>query len=260
MPRGLRKASAVFKEVLNQASKQLEVESAKAKTFQHRGIRGDERAAALASFFREHLSGAFGVAKGEAIDCFDNQTGQLDILIFDKYASAPISTQSENVLIPAEGLLAVLEVKTTLTQDELQRASASAQKVRQLRPFKNRFVAPRIDGKPAEDGTFRCFYGVFAYDTNLGEDDWLKKEFARVTVAAAKAKTSLDSIDIVAVLSRGLIRPGKPAGKTNDSPEATFLEFYLHVINFLSREYPRRPPVDWQNYTTKTAKGWTTLS
>jgi len=32
------------------------------------------------------------------------------------------------------------------------------------------------------------------------------------------------------------------------------------VVNFLNREQPRRPAVDWQTYTTKTAKGWVRLN
>jgi hypothetical protein len=233
------------------------LESREAAAFQHTGIRGDERAAALAKFFRSHLPRNLGVTKGEAIDFRDHRTGQLDLIIYDADAAAPISVQSENVLIPAETLLAVIEVKSILSQDELDSCYVAAKNVRRLRPFKQSFVAARDEGKSAEDGNLRCLYVVFAYNTNLAADDWLQKEFKRLEKAVSNSNSELDLVDVVYVLSRGILRPQKSAGKTHDGEEIdTFLEFYIHVMNFLRRELPRRPAMDWQVYTTKSAKNW----
>jgi hypothetical protein len=257
MPRGSTKTSAVFKAVIEAAAKQLHLASSEATAFQHTGIRGDERAAALASFFRARLPRNFGVANGEAIDFRDRRTGQLDIVIYDADIAAPISAQSENVLIPAEALLAVVEVKTILSQDELDNCYAAAKKIRALRPFKQAFVSARDEGRAAEDGKFRCLYIVFAYGTNLSAEDWLQKEFDRLAKAASKNAGQMNLLDMIFVLNRGILRPGSKAGKINDGEETdTFLEFYIHVVNFIRRELPRRPSMDWQAYTTRTAKGW----
>jgi hypothetical protein len=44
-----------------------------------------------------------------------------------------------------------------------------------------------------------------------------------------------------------MIRPAKNAGKINDEEQTNiFLEFYLHIVNFLRKEMPRRPAKDWQ--------------
>ena len=261
MPRGSSAPSAVFKSVLDSAARQLNIASSEAAAFQHTGIRGDERAAALANFLRQHLPSNIGVSKGEAIDFRDRKTGQLDILIYDADMCAPISSGSENVLVPAESLLAVVEVKTTLTQNDINACFVAAKKVRAIRPFKQAFVPAREEGRPAEDGNFRCLYVVFSYDTNLSADNWLKKEFNRLSVAAKEAKGKLNLVDVVYVLRRGMIRPSKNAGKVNDEDQMnTFLEFYLHLVNYLRREIPRRPPMDWQAYSSKTSKGWEQLS
>lgn len=261
MPRGSSRHSEVFKGVLDRAANLLHIKSLDAAAFQHLGVRGDERAAALSEFLKQQLPIGIGVAKGEAIDFSDCQTGQLDVVIYDADMAAPISSQSENVIVPAESLLAVIEVKTTLTQNELDACFVSARKVRALRPFKRSFVAGRKDGRPAKDGNFRCLYIVFAYETNIRPADWLVKEFERVGKAAKKVKESLDLIDVVYVLNRGIIRPANCTGKVNDKDERdTFLEFYLHLVNFLRREMPRRPCMDWQAYTTKTAGNWKKLN
>ncbi|ABD69055.1 hypothetical protein Rfer_1321 [Rhodoferax ferrireducens T118] len=261
MPRGSTRPSVIFTAVLDAAARQLHIASSEAAAFRHTGIRGDERAAALASFLRRHLPSNLGVAKGEAIDFLDRRTGQLDILIYDADMAAPISTQSENVLIPAESLLAVIEVKTTLTQNDLNGCYMASRKVRAIRPFKQSFVAAREEGRPAEDGNFRCMYIVFSYETNLSAEDWLNKEFKRLELAATSVKGKLNLIDVVYVLNRGMIRPAKNAGKTNDKDELNmFLEFYLHLVNFLRREMPRRPAMDWQAYSSKTSRGWLPLA
>ena len=84
MSRGTRRPSEVFKAVLREAQEEVIGASRKAAVFQHRGVRGDERAAAIAKFLRERLPDAFGVCKGEAIDYLDNRSGQLDIMVYHK--------------------------------------------------------------------------------------------------------------------------------------------------------------------------------
>lgn len=156
MPRGTRRSSRVFKSVLSRAEKELALGSEKAGDFQHNGIRGDERAASLMRFLQSHLPITMAIAKGEAIDFRDKRSGQLDLIIYDKSASAPIFTGGENVLVPAEALYAVIEVKSVLSKDELEKSVEAAKTIRSLRPFREPFIGPRRDGIAAEDGKCRC--------------------------------------------------------------------------------------------------------
>lgn len=260
MARGVRYHSDVFRAVLDEAARKLALSSHEATAFKHPGIRGDERAASLAEFLRNHLPGDFDVTKGEAIDFKDARTGQLDLVVYDRSGSSPILIGSENILLPCESLYIVIEVKTTLTQDELSKAYRSAIKVRSLRPFKKQFVAPRPDGAPADDHNYRCLYVVFAFETNLGAEDWLNKEFARIQSASSAAGAELDVMDLLVVLNRGMINPGNSTGKSVAQDDVIFLEFYLHLVNFINRERERRPPVDWQVYSARSFPGWIKLA
>ncbi len=262
MPRGIRgKASEIFRGVLQDAATQLALTSQGAEKFVNRGIRGDERAAALSDFFKRHLPSDFDVRKGEAIDFSDTRTGQLDLVIYDHASSAPILAGSENVLLPCEALYVVVEVKSVLSQDELNMAYAAAARVRALRPFKKHFVGRRTDGAYADDNAFRCMYVVFAYQSNLGQTDWLAKEFSRAKAAATAASTTMDVVDRIVVLDRGIIHPSRSIGKESaDDHEDVFLTFYLNVVNFVAREHRRRPPVDWQVYAEHGGDGWEKLA
>jgi hypothetical protein len=260
MARGVREPSEVFSAILSGAADELAISSRVAAAFQHKGLKGDERAGALGDFLRSHLPGDFAVAKGEAIDFSDARSGQLDLIVYDRASSAPILMGTENVLVPCEALYVVIEVKTMLTGDELDSAYLNALKVRSLKPFKEPFVGTRLDGAPAKDGTSRCMYVVFAYETNLGEKDWLSKEFGRIQSAAKKNSAGLDVVDRVVVLDRAMINPGGAIGKESDGDDSdVFLDVFVHIVNFINRERLRRQPVDWQVYAARNSPGWTAL-
>lgn len=251
MKRSTRISSVIFRDVLKQAEEQLALTGRAAANFQHRGIRGDERANAVRQFFADHLPNTFATGKGECIDFKDSRTGQLDFCIFDAATASPIWASEENCLIPAEALYVVVEVKSTLTREELVKCVGSATKVRALRPFKEKFIASPTKG--AVPTAHRCLYIVFAYESNLSTDNWAQKEFDRLREVAAEVGCSVDVVDRIIVLDRGMIRSQVAAAMIREETKGVFLEFYLHVVNFLTRERNRRPEIDWTAYTSKSA-------
>jgi len=260
MKRIQRKPSDIFSTVIANAKDEVVLDAKRAAEFLHKGIRGDERAGALKTFLSTHLPTAFGLAKGEVIDYLDHRTGQLDLFIYDKVGCSPLSIHTENLLVPCESLYVVIEVKSILNQGELETCYEAAKKVRTLHPYKKQFISTRTGGEGADDGGSRCLYLVFAYTTNIAVPDWTTREFDRIQEASKKAKTSEDVVDLVLVLDRGLINPGKAVGKAVDGDSmGIFMEFYLHIINFLNREYSRRPIIDWQAYGAGAQRKWVRL-
>lgn len=260
MPRGGSKVNPTFKMILSEARRDLWNAWLRAKNFQHSGIRGDEREEAVRKFLRERLPGAYAAVKGEAIDFQDRHSTQLDIAIYDCIRNCPLIAKSDQILLPAEALLSVVEVKSVLTLDELKTCFEAAKQLRRLKPFKENFVDTRLNGTWADDRKPRCFYTVLAYESNLGPSEWLTKEWDRVNKAADEVQCQPNIIDRILVLDRGLIIPTFQSGKiiAVDSEEALH-EWFLHLINFLSRENARRPAVDWQLYTSRRARGWQRL-
>jgi hypothetical protein len=254
--RATRNASPLFRKVLTQAEQRLALGSEQAANFEHKGLRGNERAAALAEFLSLHLPNVFAVGKGEARDYRDNVTGELDLFIYDHSTAAPIQTGGDSLIVPAEALYAVIEVKSVLSQAELDICLSAAIRVRSLLPFKKPFIASPTDGR-VETDHYRCPYFIFAYTSNLGSDGWAGKEYQRIIDRAQSVGCSPDMLDRVIVLDRGIIRPQASKALLKQDSPSLFLEFYLHLVNFLMRERGRRPTIDWTAYTSRSR--WTKL-
>jgi len=235
--------------VLTDAEQQLALTAKSAGSFQHRGIRGDERAEALCDFFTRHLPESFSTGKGEAIDYLDSRTGQLDLFIYDSATASPLLTAGENALLPAEALYAVIEVKSVLSQAELNKCADAAAKVRNLKPFKKGFSPSPTKGAAPVD-CYRCPYIVFAYTTDLSEDDWAQKEFDRIKTAVHAVGGEADLFDRVVVLDRGMLRPQIAAARLRDEENGVFLDVYIHLMNFLMKEKRRRPTIDLLAYAS----------
>ena len=248
--RATKTPSKVFANVLKQAEQRLLLDAAAAENLDHRGLKGGERAVALADFLGKHLPGVFGVGSGEALDYRDNRTGELDIFIYEKSTAAPIQTSNESLLVPAEALYAVIEVKSVLTQDELEKCMVAAKRVRALRPFKGKFIASPVAGE-TRDEHYRCPYFVFSYRSNLGREGWAHKEYERTVLAATRAECDIDNIDRIFVLDRGALHPQARVASEGANSAGIFLDFYIHLMNFLTRERSRRPTIDWTAYTSR---------
>ena len=257
MVRGENEVNPTFKALLNEAQSDLWNAWERAKNFQHSGIRGDEREAAVRQFLRERLPGAYGAVKGEAIDSKNTHSTQLDVVIYDQIRNSPLLAKTDQVLLPIEALLSVVEVKSVLTLDELKTCLEAAKQLRSLKPYKTSFIDSRLNGASAQDNSPRCFYCVFAYDTNIALANWAQKEWERVKKAAQDTECSPTFIDRILVLSRGLIIPeGMTCKVMATNQEIAFREWFLHLVNFLSRENPRRRPVDLQEYSSSSGGWW----
>lgn len=239
MPRGGHEPSRTVVSILTEAEKSLWSAWENARSFAHHGDIGTAREEAVRQLLRVRLPGAYAVDTGEVIDHRDAHSSQLDVVIYDKVRNCPLIQYP--LLLPAEALLAVVEVKSTLTQDELLNCCTAAA-VHNLRPYKRKFIPPPADRDSAGAADPRCFITVFAYDSNLSQEGWLQKEWTRAVTASKDVGCSVNLIDRIVVLSRGLISPAWSRGKQScgETGVAVLYEWFLHLVNFLSRENARR--------------------
>lgn len=269
MSRSGRHKNESVESVLHEAEKNLHAAFEKSSKTEHSGIKGDGRSKYVVDFLEKRLPKGYGFAhRGEAVDYRDSRSGEIDIAIFDKMRNSLLS--DDPVWLPAESLLAVIEVKSILTEEELRLAYLSSKKINSLRPFKRQFTLaqPNKEEEKAKTGItssrstsepLRCFRTIFAYRTNLTEVDWLTKEWRRVQTVTREIGCDPALIDRILVLNRGMLNPPSKQGGDDTAFLSVFHQWFIQLTNFLARENGRRPPVDWQAYHKKRIPGWRKL-
>lgn len=90
------------------------------------------REAFVRLFLKSHLPPGFRVTTGEIIDSLSNKTGELDVVVVNDSSPSLTIDTTESIIAPilADNVLTVIEVKTSLTTDQLKKALS------QMRPVK----------------------------------------------------------------------------------------------------------------------------
>jgi hypothetical protein len=195
------------------------------------------------------------VLRGEVLDSLGAHSPQLNVLVFDRIRNFPVHRGSA-VILPAEALLASLEIKSTLTLAEIERSLLAAAKLRALRPFKRPLLGPGRDEASRPDEC-RYFHAVFAYHSDLAESGWLRAEYARLLDASKRAGVSASSIDRLYVAQRGLIHPEPARGVAEDESNGLgLMNLFAHLLNFIVRENGNRKAAPSGQYFGRLATGW----
>jgi len=230
----------------------------KSERFKHAQTKGNEREVVLRELFTEHLPTRYSVATGEVVDIYDKHSPQLDVLIYDSTRNFAFYTGDSEIL-PAEALLVSVEVKSKLTKQEIKKSLIAAKKLRQLKPFKRKLSTVRKDGKEADDRC-RYFHTLFAYDSDLAKDEWMKSEHARFNEVAREEGIDAEIIDRLYVPNRGMINlPFSSGLEEPDESGKALIHFYMHILNFLQRENGRREDTPYLTYAGRLTKGWKKL-
>lgn len=226
------------------------------KAFKHPSTKGTERENILIKFLEENLPKVFSVVKGEAVDIYNNGSRQLDVMIYDNSRNIPFCMGKDSYLLPAEALLAVIEVKSKLTKVELKKSFQNVSSLYALNPFGKKPDIFKNGRSKSEKVECRYFYSVFAYETNLTEANWAKKEIERIRNVSREEKINIGLIDRFFVFNRGIINPiASMAKETKDNTE-NLLYFYMHLLQFLERENSRRAITPYLDYAGKLSNGW----
>lgn len=221
----------------------------------HRPGKGTTREDVLRKYFKERLPSRYSVGTGEIVDLFGRTSPQMDLMFFDSSRDFSFSTSSFDVL-PAEAVLATVEVKSTLNSGQIAKCIESAKRLRELKPFGKRLAGADINEEDSTNRGARYFHAVFAYETNLGADDWMANEFRRF---AAKNPKGSHLIDCVYVLNRGYLSLSNRSGRLEDGDGGAISTFFFSILNFLQREGRRRGNTPFERYTAPKKNSWQRL-
>lgn len=100
---------------------------------EHSGVKGAIREVLIADLFRPLLPADVGIATGVVISGFEEQqSAQQDIIVFNRRILPPILFEHGPAVVPAESVLATIEVKSKLTASDLKAAHDNALSLRKL--------------------------------------------------------------------------------------------------------------------------------
>ena len=133
----------------------------------HPGTKGDATEEQWVSVLREFLPQRYGVGPIFAIDSLGQQSGQIDIAIFDRQYSPLFFEQGDVRFVPVESLSAVCELKPRMNKENLDYARDKVASVRRL--HRTSAEIRHAGGTyPAQDPEAKPILGVFL-STDL---DW----------------------------------------------------------------------------------------
>ena len=244
------------RDLMEQSENELWAAFRRANQFGHMGDRGDVREERLTRFLREQLPGRYSVVSGEVIDAAGSQSGQTDILVYDNSNTRPLVTSGDVAILPAEAVLASIEVKTTLNSNENQKIVRGMKKMRSLRPWDAPWTVARLGGKAADDRMPRLFSTVFAYATDLTEQNWATKELSRFRNSAQAEGLPVQYIDRLVVLDRGILLPANGSCYQPATEQGVLGLWFFHLVTFLAREVARRDPFPWERYKWHDKASW----
>lgn len=154
-----------IEQYLIQQSQILNAEFAKIKSiYGDTDVKGGQNENVIAEFIKENYNSNFNSIGVEIIDCYGNHTDEIDVCINNQYQ--PFSAKYGQPLI-AEGVDFVIQVKKTITSQEIPRIIKNCERLKILKRKSN--INDKLFGK-IEDAEYfveRIPYIVVAVDSQL---------------------------------------------------------------------------------------------
>lgn len=103
----------------------MKIEFEESSQINHALLKGQHREKiVIKQYLEKYLPLKYGISSGIVIDSHGHQSKQQDIIIYDKFNTMHLSGENRNddeqVYIPIENVFAVIEVKSNLTNEELE--------------------------------------------------------------------------------------------------------------------------------------------
>lgn len=98
-------------------------------SFGHKGEQGSSNERALIEFLEKYLPKRYAVGRGKILAHNEEDTDQIDTIIYDNYRNPPLYTENGFLAAAIESVYGVIEVKTTLNKTQLLDANGKSKSV-----------------------------------------------------------------------------------------------------------------------------------
>jgi hypothetical protein len=216
--------------------------------YRHRGKLGENREALLERFLSTYLPRRFAAGSGFALFGDDVSTQQ-DVVVYDQLDNPVLFPGTAAPLFPPSAIAAVVEVKSTLTREELRQTVVKAKLLKEnLRASFDHHPAP-----PQSD----VLAGLFSFGSRLSPAEVLEQ---MKSVEEEIGSGFRDRLDVVCLLGQGIVLGGSLFySTTNDGAsllattpvprqqrlaveaENSLFIFYSRVLDYISGRDAVRP-------------------
>ena len=189
----------MLKDIFCSVSKKMQIDFEEITSkIQHNGEKGTARENILQEYLKSYIPEKYSFSKGTIVDCKDVQSKQIDIIIHDKFLTPYLVDMNDTKIIPIESVYGVIEVKSTLSKDELRKCVKNIESVRKLQK------------KTISDYNFPTAGMVFAYNSDASLEAIYKN------LNELSEDVDIDKrISCVCVLNKGVIIPVDKNGLRN---------------------------------------------
>lgn len=226
----MSKIKGYFKDM----SKVLEAQSKLSSNIQHKGLIGQNREVFIQSFLQKSFPKKFVIGTGEIIDSSDKLSKQADIVIYDEFMPTFDYGFSKHFL--SSGVLAHIEVKSTLDSEKLKEALEVTKSVKDI----NRDIdaSMHFGTLPQKINSF-----IFAYDG-------LSKEIFKARVQDFyKDETDMNKIvDAICVLNKYvMVKIYNENGSVSlgffDTEEDSLMAFFGRLFDAMQKNWTGIPNI-----------------
>ena len=189
----------------------------------HSGLQGELKEMLVRDLFRPLFPADIGVGTGIIVTASNQQSGQQDIVIYDKKIIPPILLENSSGLFPVESVLFTIEIKSTLTATELRNTHEKTKTIKNFQLISG--IYSNDDDTPIPHTYKKSISCLFAFSTDLVN----KGETERYDEIRGDEEPS---IDIIRVIGSGLWR-WRPVKNSWREEKGEYPNW--EVINFIAR-------------------------
>ncbi|OOE99703.1 hypothetical protein BZG78_06330 [Salinivibrio sp. MA351] len=142
------------------------------KSFQHSVVKGDGAENVWIDLFNQYLPERYRASRAFVVDSKNQFSEQIDVVIYDRQYSPFIFNYAEQLIIPAESVYAVFEVKQTLNKANLEAAEKKVASVRKL--YRTSLPIPHAGGEYPPKAPIAIIGGFLALENQLAQDETLR--------------------------------------------------------------------------------------
>lgn len=158
----------MLKEIIDIATKNLIGKSNLISSLKHPLEKGVFREFFITEILKPLLPHYYEISSGIIVDCYGNQSPQMDVIIYDMRRFPPLMLRSGAGIIPLDSVMSVIEVKSELAAEDVRTSLKSATK---LHPFYDSHLTMAKSSLQSH----YPLYAVFAYTSSAK----LESEFKR---------------------------------------------------------------------------------